>query len=382
MSEQDDTAIGAAPAESTQFIPDAIRNASTPLAWEQADDDDVVDYPPTGQEQLFAPRSEPQSWRGTWGYAAGLLSIAVAVVLLILVVRFGGWTQPPDTNAAPSTVAAAAPVAPTRSPVAQIDDAFTETIDGKTVLAFQRLHNSADNFGTADQPLMQLLGTPDQRKDIVGKLAALGIDVGTNDQGVVTGLGFENEDAKKNWEVWWAEHSILPTVISAPTTAVTVQAAPPLDGTYRIDLEYSKETLNGGRAPGDLSNSSEWNAFRSACSPTGCSATGTVLDSQNLQAAILPAVNYVLHWTNGRWQADDRTDQIVCYTKGDYQDRHHTSVSTIMFVPQPGGSFSGTYEWTIRTNECGDSGETRIVPITATRTGPPPVGLVPDPPTG
>lgn len=220
-----DTAIGAAAADETEFLDGVIRNLPTPLAWEQCSepDDDVEDYPPTG---LFAPRSEPQSWGGTWGVAAVLLACAAVVAFVIWVVGMASavWTQSADKALSPSTVAAAAPVAPTRSAVSQIDDAFTETIDGKTVLAFQMLQNSAGNFGTAGQPLMQLQGTPEQRKEIVGKLAALGIDVGTNDQGVVTGLGFENEDAKKNWEVWWDEHSILPTVISAPKTTAT---APP-----------------------------------------------------------------------------------------------------------------------------------------------------------
>jgi hypothetical protein len=174
-----------------------------------------------------------------------------------------------------------------------------------------------------------------------------------------------------------------PVAVSPTSTPPPVVAAPPLDGTYRVDFETSKETLNGRLAPGDLSNdSSLWYAFRSVCTPAGCIATGTLLDSKNLQAAATPVTNFVLHWINGRWQADDRTDQLVCYTNGDYQERHRTSIDTMVFVPQPGGRFSGTDTWTIRSNECGDSGDTRVVPITATRTGAPPVGLVADPPTG
>jgi serine/threonine-protein kinase len=162
-----------------------------------------------------------------------------------------------------------------------------------------------------------------------------------------------------------------------------VVAAPPPDGTYRLDLDYSTATINGQPLTHRPDNDSMWFGFRSACTSAGCVATGALLDSKNLQAPILPAINYVLHWINGRWQSDDRTYQSSCYIVGDYSgvERHHTEIGTMSFEPQTDGTYRGTDRWTIQTTECGDQGDVHVVPFVAWRTGPTPPGVVADPPT-
>ncbi|MGB8390953.1 serine/threonine-protein kinase [Mycobacterium sp.] len=141
----------------------------------------------------------------------------------------------------------------------------------------------------------------------------------------------------------------------APSTSQPppVVVAPPLDGTYRLDHDYSKETINGQLLAHPPDNTSDdWMGFRSSCTSAGCVATGTALDSKNLQAPMTPAINYVLHWINGRWQSDDRTYRSVCYIVG--ASYHETGIMTLSLQPQPDGTYHGTTAWTIQTNECGD----------------------------
>jgi serine/threonine protein kinase, bacterial len=160
-----------------------------------------------------------------------------------------------------------------------------------------------------------------------------------------------------------------------------VVAAPPLDGTYRLDNYNSKETINGQPSPGP-DGPSTWMGFRSACTSAGCVATGTALDSKNLQAPTTDAINYVLHWINGRWQSDDRIYQGDCFKVGDTPGEvYPTEIETLSLEPQPDGTYGGTTRWIIQTNECGTRGNVYVVPFVAWRTGPAPLGVVADPPT-
>jgi serine/threonine-protein kinase len=168
--------------------------------------------------------------------------------------------------------------------------------------------------------------------------------------------------------------------ISQPPPVVV---APPLDGTYRLDFDYAKGTIDGQPVthPGD--NISLWFGFRSACTSAGCVATGALLDSKNLQAPSAEAINYVLPWINGRWQSRDRTYQSRCYIAGDTSltEHHQTTIQTLSFEPQPDGTYRGTDRLTYPTNECGEQGSVTVFPFVASRTGPVPPGVVADPPT-
>jgi serine/threonine-protein kinase len=174
--------------------------------------------------------------------------------------------------------------------------------------------------------------------------------------------------------------------VAAPQTSQPppVVAAPPLHGTYRLDIDYSKGTMNGQPSPSSFPNhnTSLWFGFRSACTSAGCVATGTLLDNNNLQAPSADAVNYVMDWNNGQWQGRDRTYQTRCYIAGDSSSAEHyqTTTQTMSFEPQPNGTYSGTDRLTTQTNECGE-GHVAAIPFVAWRTGPQPPGVVADPPT-
>ena len=173
--------------------------------------------------------------------------------------------------------------------------------------------------------------------------------------------------------------------VVAPSTSQPVVAAPPLDGTYRLDFDYSKETKNG-QPSGHEGGFTNWLGFRSACTPTGCAATATQLDRKNLQAPDTEVyegqgANYVLHWINGRWQSDNQTHQLSCSSSG--VKRYEPSTETLSLEPQPDGTYRGTNTWELsEPGECGGQRATLAVPFVASRTGPPPVGVVADPPTG
>ena len=175
-----------------------------------------------------------------------------------------------------------------------------------------------------------------------------------------------------------------PPAPAAPTSQPpSVVVAPPLDGTYRLDFDYSKGTINGQPVTHPRDNISLWFGFRSACTSAGCVATGTLLDSKNLQTPTTDTINYVLHWVNRRWQSDDRTYQTRCYIVGDYSGAEHyqTTTQALSFEPQPNSTYRGTDILTTQTNECGEQGQVTVFPFVAWRTGSTPPGVVADPPT-
>ncbi|ETZ98427.1 putative serine/threonine-kinase pknI domain protein [Mycobacterium kansasii 824] len=87
-----------------------------------------------------------------------------------------------------------------------------------------------------------------------------------------------------------------------PPAAAEPPPAAVLEGTYRVDIDWAKQTENGAPASSsDKTNSSSWWAFRSFCSSTGCVASGTVLDDTNHQVAATPRAqpNSILSTANG-----------------------------------------------------------------------------------
>lgn len=175
-----------------------------------------------------------------------------------------------------------------------------------------------------------------------------------------------------------------------PTTA-PVAAAPPLDGTYRIDIDTTKQTVMGAPNPPDPPNSpgtaTSWGAYRSSCTPKGCVATGTALDEHNHQQAQTPPVTSQLHFVDGHWQREPSQYQAPydhCLSSdaksaGKGQD---TEQMTWSAEPQPDGTLRGIRTNTVLTNECGIAGAIRQQPIVLTRVGDvPPTVIVADPAT-
>lgn len=86
---------------------------------------------------------------------------------------------------------------------AALAKAFTE--DGKE--AFQPVKDAQGAFQTNPEApgALQLLGTPDQWKDVAAKLHALGIDIAVDAKGVVSSINFANDEARKRYDDWYKE---------------------------------------------------------------------------------------------------------------------------------------------------------------------------------
>jgi serine/threonine-protein kinase len=86
---------------------------------------------------------------------------------------------------------------------------------------------------------------------------------------------------------------------TSPTAPVPI-AGPTLSGTYRLSYDDRKQTANGAPFPPEpvpKDDVSSW-AFRSLCTPTGCAATATKLDSNNPQVAFTPPATRGLRLTS------------------------------------------------------------------------------------
>ena len=82
-----------------------------------------------------------------------------------------------------------------------------------------------------------------------------------------------------------------PAANTASAPAPSTPPRPPalLDGTYRFDYDYEKQTINGAPYAVHTSDTTSWWAFHSSCGSTGCVATATQLDTKNPQVARTPA---------------------------------------------------------------------------------------------
>jgi hypothetical protein len=171
------------------------------------------------------------------------------------------------------------------------------------------------------------------------------------------------------------------TITGAPATSTPApaNAGPVLDGTYRVDYDWAKQTANGDPTTGDVTTTqtTNWWAFRSLCTATGCVATGSRLDDTNHNEA--KGVAHVLHFADGHWQDSPylHPPEQCRGTSGTVADSSTLSWS---LEPQPDGTLRGTATETVLTNECANQGTVYRTPVVATRTGDvPPSVTVADP---
>ena len=173
---------------------------------------------------------------------------------------------------------------------------------------------------------------------------------------------------------------------TTPATSTQAPVAPPLDGTYRLDGDFSKETSNGAPAPQPNTDNIGWWAYRSSCTSTGCVATGTGLDKNNHQVARTPALTAGFHFVDGHWQSSLSPRQVPrpwCLgANGTVVAGADTETFSWSLEPQPDGTLRGVQTLTVLTNECGNQGKVTSAPFVATRTGDvPPSVTVADPAT-
>ena len=152
---------------------------------------------------------------------------------------------------------------------------------------------------------------------------------------------------------------------SEPSEPVAITPAAVLDGTYRFDFNPMNDTIMGSpNPPSDTHPNSNpttvWRAFRSACTPSGCTATETVLDDTNHQVAKAPLSTHQWRFTNGRWEElpeksrETRDDAAVDEDKTVAGDE--TVLYTVSLEPQPDGSLRGLSTATVVSSECGEEG--------------------------
>ena len=182
-----------------------------------------------------------------------------------------------------------------------------------------------------------------------------------------------------------------PAPIASPPTAIP-RPAVLLDGTYRFEYDYEKQTINGAPVAVHTTDNISWWAFRSACGATGCVATATQLDTNNNQVARTPTQSAEYRFVNGQWQSAPAQRQLAqqrCLdANGHVAPGTNTVTLTWSLQPQPDGALRGTKTGIALTNECGFQGQVAVAPVAATRTGDVPTGIavadpaaVPPPPT-
>ena len=176
---------------------------------------------------------------------------------------------------------------------------------------------------------------------------------------------------------------------SEPSEPVAITPAAVLDGTYRFDFNPMSDTIMGSpNPPSDTHPNSNpttvWRAFRSACTPSGCTATETVLDDTNHQVAKAPLSTHQWRFTNGRWEElpeKSRETRDTC-GEGNTVTGDETVLYTVSLEPQPDGSLRGLSTATAISSECGQEGSVQQFPFVATRVGDVPLGVpVADPST-
>ncbi len=167
-----------------------------------------------------------------------------------------------------------------------------------------------------------------------------------------------------------------PRVHATPTpSSASALAAPPLNGSYRLDYDRAKQTSNGviRNNGGDTT----WWAFSSACTASGCAATGTKLDDTNHQLTRTTgsANTGVLHFVDGHWQSEPRQLQAQCSKTRGAPTVNQSETVVWSLTPEPDGTLLGVQTQTVQSNECGSQGATLRVPVVASRTGAVPPGV-------
>jgi serine/threonine protein kinase, bacterial len=173
---------------------------------------------------------------------------------------------------------------------------------------------------------------------------------------------------------------------AAPTTTTTTSHNFPgpgeaLDGSYRVDVNRVEQTYNKTPDP-QPPNVSTWWAFRTACTPTECVATGAMLDDNDHQK-LSPAGGdkpLVLDFRDGAWQS--RPDKMLFACLGSDGSPAQPNTTQAIRLQLLDGALSGTMTVTVDSDECGQQGATIEIPAIAAHVAQVPPGVeVPGPPT-
>ena len=167
----------------------------------------------------------------------------------------------------------------------------------------------------------------------------------------------------------------------APTASTPVAAPAALDGTYRLQVQRTKQTFNYTPDP-QPPDANTWWAIRSSCTPSSCAAVGLPLDdNDHARAKSSGGELVVFDFLEGRWLSRPQNSTFPCIGLNGV-DGMHTTTQVLSLRPQPQGDLAGEITVIVQSNECGQQGAVLRAPAVATRSGEVPRGVsVPDPTT-
>lgn len=182
------------------------------------------------------------------------------------------------------------------------------------------------------------------------------------------------------WLLLRANHPAKPAVAASAAASTAPQAAlppsttappqPVLDGAYEIVRDVAHATYQGNApAPKRAGILLSWWAFRSSCTPAACTASGVKLDDINHSIPSAIHIDDTLRYADAQWS------EVPVLLPGEVPGWCNAVASQWQLRPQPDGTLVGTETLTITAN-CPAKGNTTITPITATRIGPVPAGLL------
>jgi serine/threonine protein kinase, bacterial len=208
------------------------------------------------------------------------------------------------------------------------------------------------------------------RKILVG-MAAVALLVGLLAVGIVIGRKTEPTRAQA------ASLPPVPSVAPAPPTTAPI----PLDGTYRLEVQRTRQTFNYTPDP-QAPDVNTWWAFRSSCTPSLCTATGALLDDNDHTRAKTPGGEpVILDFRDGRWLSRPEKATFPCIGPNGVAGMHATT-QVLSLRSQSQGELSGEMTVAVQSNECAQRGAVVRAPAVAIRSGDvPPAVIVPDPAT-
>ncbi|SPM37599.1 serine/threonine protein kinase [Mycobacterium rhizamassiliense] len=158
-------------------------------------------------------------------------------------------------------------------------------------------------------------------------------------------------------------------------------ASTPLDGTYRLQVDRSKQTFNETPDP-QPPDANSWWAFRSSCTPSACSAAAVQLDDGDHSRVKTPDAQPVLwDFRDGSWIARPTSGRVSCVGPAGAAGKQASS-QVLTLHPQPSGDLTGQLTLTVQTNGCRQQGAVIRAPAVASRVGDvPPELQLPDPVT-
>lgn len=174
--------------------------------------------------------------------------------------------------------------------------------------------------------------------------------------------------------------SAAPSGAASSSPATGPAAAPtPLEGTYFIEVQRSKQTFDNTPSP-QPPDVTTWWAMRSSCTPTRCLAAATLLDdSAHVQDKSPDVHPLIFEFGDGQWRSQPETLKFPCTSPGGASSTQ-TTTQVLSLRPQPRGDLIGEMVVSVKTDECRQKGGVFRIPTVANRSGDvPPAVNVPDP---